>query len=69
MANHPELEAAIDDIVNESITHDDSGEVVSINMDKLKQPETINKKIAEEFENVISLLQYYQLIDELKAMK
>ena len=65
MANHPELEAAIDDIVNESITHDDSGEVVSINMDKLKQPETIKKKIAEEFENVLSLLNFNNLADDL----
>jgi hypothetical protein len=65
MANHPELEQAIDDIVNEAITHDESGEVVSINMDKLKQPETIKKKINEEFENVLTMLNFNNLADDL----
>ncbi len=65
MSNHPELEQAIDDIVNESITHDSTGEVVSINMDKLKQPDNIKKKIQEEFENVLSLLNFNNLADDL----
>lgn len=65
MSNHPELEQAIDDIVNESITHDDSGEVVSINMDKLKQPESIKKKIQEEFDTVLSLFNFNNLADDL----
>ena len=65
MANHPELEQAIDDIVNEAITHDESGEVVSINMDKLKQPATIKKKIAEEFENVLTMFNFNNLADDL----
>ena len=30
MANHPELEMAIDDIVNEAITHDETGKVASM---------------------------------------
>ena len=65
MANHPELEAAIDDIVNESITHDETGEVVSLNLDKLKQPETIKKKIIEEFNNVQKMLNFNNLADDL----
>ena len=65
MSNHPELEEAINDIVNETITHDESGEVVSINMDKLKQPESIKKKITQEFENVLSLLNFNNLADDL----
>jgi len=65
MSNHPELEQAIDDIVNEAITHDGSGEVVSINMDKLKQPETIKRKIGEEFENVLTMLNFNNLADDL----
>ena len=65
MSNHPELEEAINDIVNETITHDDSGEVVSINMDKLKQPESIKKKVAEEFENILMLFNFNNLADDL----
>ena len=65
MANHPELESAIDDIVNESITHDESGEVVTLNLDKLKQPESIKKKILEEFNNVQRMLNFNNLADDL----
>jgi hypothetical protein len=65
MANHPELEMAIDDIVNEAITHDDSGRTVDIVLDKLKQPETVKKKIAEEFENVLKMLNFGNLADDL----
>ena len=65
MANHPELEMAIDDIVNEAITHDDSGRTVDIVLDKLKQPETIKKKIEEEFENVLRMLNFNNLSDDL----
>jgi hypothetical protein len=49
MSNHPECDMAIDEIVNEAITHDVDGKVMDINLDNLKQPETIKKKIIEEF--------------------
>jgi hypothetical protein len=65
MSNHPELEQAIDDIVNEAITHDDTGDVVTINLDKLKQPESIKKKIIEEFNNVQKMLNFANLADDL----
>ena len=65
MANHPELEMAIDDIVNEAITHDVTGRTVDIVLDKLKQPESIKKKIIEEFNNVLKLLNFNNLSDDL----
>ena len=65
MANHPELEMAIDDIVNEAISHDESGRTVNIITDKLKQPESIKKKIHEEFENVLKMLNFGNLSDDL----
>ena len=65
MSNHPELEMAIDDIVNESITHDVSGRTVDIVLDKLKQPDAVKKKIAEEFENILRLLNFGNLADDL----
>jgi hypothetical protein len=65
MANHPELEMAIDDIVNEAITHDVSGKTVDIVLDNLKQPETIKKKITEEFQNVLKMLNFGNLSDDL----
>jgi hypothetical protein len=65
MANHPELEQAIDDIVNEAITHDVSGRTVDIVLDKLKQPDAVKRKITEEFENVLKLLNFGNLADDL----
>lgn len=65
MSNHPECENAIDEIVNEAITHDEDGTVVDIIVDKLKQPDTIKKKIQEEFKNVLSLMNFSNLADDI----
>ena len=65
MANHPELDQAIDDIVNEAITHDTTGRTVDIVLDKLKQPESVKRKIAEEYENVLKMLNFSNLADDL----
>lgn len=58
MAMQPELETAIDDIVNESLTFEDSGKCVEIILDDLKQPETIKKRIQDEFSNVLRMLNF-----------
>src|SRR5210317_230546 len=65
MSNHPELEMAIDDIVNEAITHDTSGKTVDIRLDNLQQPESIKKKIRDEFNNVLRMLNFNNLADDL----
>jgi hypothetical protein len=65
MSNHPELESAIDEIINEAITHSEDGSVLDINLDNLKQPDSIKKKIIEEFENVQKLLNFKNLADDL----
>ena len=65
MANHPECEMAINEIVNESITHDDDGTVVDLVMDNLKQPDSIKKKIQEEFDTVLKMLNFSNLADDL----
>ena len=65
MANHPECEMAINEIVNEAITHDTDGKVVDIVLDDLKQPETIKKKITEEFQNITKMLNFSNLADDI----
>ena len=65
MANHPECDGAITEIVDEAITHDENGVVVDIDLDKLKQPETIKKKIREEFNNVLRMLNFQNLADDI----
>ena len=65
MSNHPECDMAITEIVDEAISHDDKGKVVEIVLDELKQPETIKKKIREEFDNVLSMLNFSNLADDI----
>ena len=65
MSNHPELEMAIDEIVNEAITRSEEGKIIDINMDNLKQPESIKKKIREEFNNVMRMMNFANLADDL----
>jgi hypothetical protein len=65
MSNHPECDQAITEIVDESICHDKDGKVVDINLDNLKQPESIKKKITEEFNNVLNMLNFSNLADDI----
>jgi hypothetical protein len=58
MSMQPELETAIDEIVNEAIVNDDNGQAVELNTDDLKQPEQIKKKIRDEFDNILKLLNF-----------
>jgi hypothetical protein len=58
MAMQPELETAIEDIVNESVIHDVSGKSVSIILDDIEQPDNIKEMIREEFDKVLRLLDF-----------
>jgi hypothetical protein len=65
MAMQPELETAIDEIVNEAIVNDDAESGVEIDTDELKQPDNIKKKIRDEFEYVLKLLDFGNMGHEL----
>jgi hypothetical protein len=58
MSMQPELETAIDEIINDSIITDDHGQSVEINMDDLEISDSIKKKITGEFDTVIKLLNF-----------
>ena len=58
MAMQPELEAAIDDVVNESVVHDEKGKSVTIILDDLDQPDNIKEMIRAEFDEVLRLLDF-----------
>ena len=55
MSNHPECDMAIDEIVNEAIVNTAKDKAVQINMDDLKQPEGVKKKIRDEFDTTLKL--------------
>ena len=58
MAMQPELESAIDDIVNEAIVHDITGKSVTMILDDLEQPDNIKEMIRNEFAEVMRLLDF-----------
>jgi hypothetical protein len=58
MEMHPEVQKAIDDIVNESIVVDDVNSVVEVNLDNVKLSDNIKKRITEEFNLALELLDF-----------
>ena len=56
ISQHTECDAAVEDIVNESIVSDDDSSPVSLIMDDLDQPDRIKKMMSEEFENIVAML-------------
>jgi hypothetical protein len=58
MSMQPEMETAIDEVVNEAIVNDDNGQAVELNTDDLKQPDQIKKKIRDEFDYILKLLNF-----------
>ena len=58
IASHPECDAAIEDIVNESIVGDNTSAPIEIIMDELDASDQVKNAIKEEFENIISLLHF-----------
>jgi len=57
-ATQPECDSAISDIINASIVSDSDGAPVNLVLDKLEQPESIKKKIHEEFDTITKLLSF-----------
>ena len=61
MAMQPEMDAAIEDIINEAIVpgeNDDRGQTVKIMCDNLKQPDKIKNMIRDEFDNILKMLDF-----------
>lgn len=65
MSLHPECSMAIDDIVTEAISQDTDNQIVRINLEQLDQPESIKKKIETEFNEILNLLNFKNISEEL----
>ena len=61
IAMHPEVDAAIEDIVNESITGSEQKQPIDINMDNVDVSDKIKKTIKEEFDNIVGMLNFNEL--------
>jgi len=58
MALHPEVDSAIEDIVNEAIVSDTNDTPVQIDLDNLNASDGIKKKIRQEFKHILDLLDF-----------
>jgi len=65
MAMQPEIESAIDDIVNEAIVQDDDGKITDIVLDNLKVTDKIKKAIKDEFQILLRLLNYQNMAQDI----
>ena len=61
MAMHPEVESAIEDIMNESIVYDEESKSVELSLDKIDDKdlsENIRQKMQDEFDIIYNMLQF-----------
>jgi hypothetical protein len=65
MALHPEVDSAIEDIVNEAIVSDSNDSPVQIELSNLNASDGIKKKIREEFKYILTLLDFDKKCHEI----
>jgi len=65
MALHPEVDSAIEDIVNEAIVSDSDDAPVQIELSNLNASEGLKKRIREEFKYILQLLDFNKKCHEI----
>ena len=65
MALHPEVDSAIEDIVNEAIVSDSNDTPVQIDLENLNASDGIKKKIRQEFKYLLDLLDFDKKCHEI----
>ena len=58
MIMQPEVEVAVDDIINEVVNPDEAGDTLRISLDKVKLTNPVKEVIYQEFNRVVDLLQF-----------
>ena len=58
IAQQPECDSAIEDIINEGIVANEKDQAVAIELDRLIMPKRIKERIREEFDTVLELLDF-----------
>ena len=65
VSHHPEVDAAVEDIVNEAITAADNTAPVSLVLDNVETSDNIKKAMQDEFSNVLAMLNFNELGHDL----
>ena len=58
IALHPECDMAIEDIVNEAVVANELKEAVKVNVDNLPYGDEVRRKIEDEFQEILNLLNF-----------
>ena len=58
MIMQPEVEVAVDDIINEVINPDEAGDTLKISLDKVRLTKPIKEVIYNEFQRIVDLLEF-----------
>ena len=61
IAQHPEVDAAIEDIINESIVGSELEAPVELNLDNVETSDKIKKLMVEEFDNICAMMNFSEL--------
>lgn len=61
VATHPEVDAAVEDIVGETISTSENEQPVSLILDKVEAPDSIKKQVVEQFDDIVSMLEFKNL--------
>ena len=62
---NPEIQQAIDEIVNEAISVDSHDKVVNIILDETNLSDKVKERISEEFQNILGLLDFSNIAYEI----
>ena len=65
VAQHPEVDAAIEDIVNESVSGSEMESAVQLNLDGVEVSDKIKKIMQEEFDGICSMLNFNELSHDI----
>ena len=65
VAQHPEVDAAIEDIINESISASEMQSPVELNLDGVDTSDKIKKLMSEEFDNICSMLNFNDMAHDM----
>jgi len=61
VAMHPEVDEAIENVVNEAVTASEEESSVNLVMDEVKMGEPVKKKIQAEFDDIVRMLKFNEL--------
>jgi hypothetical protein len=65
VAQYPDCDAAVEDIINEAIVSEDNKSPISIVLDKVKLSAPIKSRIHDEFENILRKLKFEEKCNEI----